>query len=393
MVKTVGYQESDPNHRLHKFNMQVPFFDLKAQYEAIRDDIDLAVARVFSSGQFVGGQEIRLFEQAFVEKVGASHCIGVGNGTDALFVILKSLGIGPGDEVITPAWSWISSAETISLTGATPVLADVDPVYYTINPKVAERLITARTKAIVAVHLYGHPADLPLLKSICLENRIYLVEDCAQAHLASFEDHQVGTWGIASAFSFYPTKNLGAYGDGGCIITSDAHLAENMRRFANHGGLVKDEHLVEGMNSRLDSLQASILRAKLPFLEEWNTKRKNNARLYMDLLGSAADVVLPLTRENAEHVFHLFVIRTSFRDELKEFLFEREVETMIHYPLALPAEPPYKGRQHPGDVEVSNLLQQEVLSLPVYPEISEEQIIYVCQAILEFFDRKAFKVD
>src|SRR6478736_5541533 len=246
--------------------MKVPFVDLKGQYQSIKPEIDNAIASVFESGSFVGGQFVRSFESQFSALLQVKNCIAVGNGTDALYATLKMLGIKQGDEVLTPAMSWISSAETISLTGATPVFIDIDPRTYTIDPKLIEQKISTKTRAIIVVHLYGHMADMNSILKVAQRNNLLVIEDCSHAHLAEIDGKKARTFGDAGCFSFYPTKNLGAYGDGGCVVTNDDTLAEKIRRYANHGGLTKDEHLFEGINSRLDTLQAAILSAKLNHL-------------------------------------------------------------------------------------------------------------------------------
>ncbi len=365
--------------------MNVPFVDLKAQYLNIKSEVDEAVAAVFEDSVFVGGSFVSKFEKSFCEFYNVNHCIGVGNGTDALFLILKALGIGIGDEVITPAHSWISTAETISFTGATPVFTDVDGGHYLITPEGISSKINSKTKAIIVVHLYGQAAPVKEIAEFCKKHNLFLIEDCSQAHLTEESNQLVGKFGVASAFSFYPTKNLGAYGDAGCVITSDSVLAIKIRRLANHGGLGKDEHLMEGTNSRLDSLQAAILSVKLKHLKKWTDQRIQNASLYYSLLKEVKEIVLPHLRPDTKHTFHLFVIKTKRRNELKSFLESHGIQTMIHYPTALPFEPAYSHLKHSKeDFPIALGLSQEVLSLPIYPELSEEQIVYVCERIKDF---------
>jgi dTDP-4-amino-4,6-dideoxygalactose transaminase len=365
--------------------LRVPFFDLKSQYALFQKEIDQAIAAVFSQGQFIGSESVRSFEVNFARKLGVNHCLGVGNGTDALFVSLKTLGIGAGDEVITPAWSWISSAETITMTGATPVFADVDG-YFTISVESIAGKITKRTKAVIAVHLYGQTADMAAIVKFCKTHGLFLIEDCAQAHFSSIDQSYAGCWGDIAAFSFYPTKNLGAYGDGGAVVTNDSVLAERTRRFANHGGLSKDDHTIEGMNSRLDSIQAAVLNVKLKYIEAWNGQRVENARLYMELLSEVFQLTLPSTREKSVHTFHLYVIRAQARDQLKFYLLEKGIETQIHYPKPLPFEPAYKYlNQIESDFPMAAKLQHEVLSLPIYPELGRTHIEYVAGHIKNFY--------
>lgn len=366
--------------------MRVPFVDLTAQYQATREAVDNAIQAVVASGTFIHSAPVNQFESAWAQAIGCNHAIGVANGTDALFAILRSLHIGAGDEVITPAWSWISSAETISLTGAKPVFADVDPGTFTLAPHDVALKITPRTKALVVVHLYGAVADMPALQAIAKANGLWIIEDCAQAHLSTAHGATAGSFGVASAFSFYPTKNLGAMGDAGAVLTHDADLAVRIRRFVNHGGLTKDEHLVPGINSRLDALQASILLAKLPQLPAWNAQRKRHAAHYQARLAHLTALQLPAVAEG--HTVHLFVVRCHRRNELQAHLQAHGVSTHVHYPSAIPFEPAYASFGHQlADFPVSAKLQQHVLSLPVYPELSDEQVDYVCDCIQHFYER------
>ncbi len=366
--------------------MHIPFVDLRLQYQSIQSEIDQAIREVLTNAQFVGGEPVKKFEQAFAQSLSAKHCIGTGNGTDSLFIILKALNIGVGDEVITPAFSCIPSAECITLTGAQAVFADVDAQYYTLDPKQVEEKITSKTKAVIAVHLYGQAAPLAQLKQLCDKHGIYLIEDCAQAHCSALNNKAVGTFGVASAFSFYPTKSLGAYGDAGCIVTDNSELAEKMRRLANHGALIKDDHLFEGTNSRLDTLQAAILSVKLNHLPRWNAQRIALAKNYSALLNGIDGLTVPAVRENTLHTFHIYAIRTAQRDGLKAHLHAHGIETSIHYPQALPYTPAYRYRQHtPSDFPTAFALQNELLSLPVYPELNSAQQAHVVENIRQYF--------
>jgi dTDP-4-amino-4,6-dideoxygalactose transaminase len=368
----------------NSYPMRVPFVDLTRHYQNIREEIDHAIQEVLASGQFIGGQVLKEFESRFSALYSVANCIGIGNGTDALFVSLKTLGIGIGDEVITPAFSWISSSETISMTGAKPVFADVDLETYTIDVGQIESKITPKTKGIIAVHLYGQAACVSEIKMLCKKYNLLLIEDCAQAHLTEENGKLAGTIGDAGVFSFYPTKNLGAFGDGGCILTNSNRLAERMRLFANHGGLGR--HEMEGINSRLDSIQAAILSVKCKYISEWTRRRIHLASVYADLLEDVPEIVLPVTRKNTKHTYHLFVIRTEKRDQLKEYLNGHGIQTLIHYPEALPFLPAYKKYGYKkGDFPVAEKCASEALSLPMYPELSEQQIDYVCKTIKEFF--------
>ena len=368
--------------------MQIPFVNLRLQYESIQNEIDEAVKEVFSTSQFIGGEFVTRFENEFAQACGASHCVSTGNGTDSLFIILKSLGIGPSDEVITPAFSCIASAEVISLTGATVVFVDVDPVFYTISPSEVRKKITSKTKAVIAVHLYGQAAPVAELKKICHEHNLFLVEDCAQAHLTEESSKIVGTQGVAAAFSFYPTKNLGAFGDGGCILTHDDLLAEKMRRMANHGALQKDDHELEGTNSRLDSLQAAILSVKLKHLQKWNARRGHLANVYTSLFNNTSAVTTPSVRKDTKHTFHIYSIRCKQRNALKEFLDLKGIDTMIHYPKGMPYTKAYQYLQHTAhDFPVTTQIQEELLSLPVFPELTDAEVTYIASNIINYFSR------
>jgi dTDP-4-amino-4,6-dideoxygalactose transaminase len=299
---------------------------------------------------------------------------------------MKMLGIGVGDEVITTASSWISTSETISQTGAKPVFVDIEKDYYTLDVNKIEQAITENTRAIIPVHLYGQSADIVKLKALADKHNLYLIEDCAQSHFTQSSSVNVGTFGIASTFSFYPGKNLGAYGDAGCILTNNDELASKCRMFANHGALVKHTHLMEGINSRLDGLHAAILSVKLPHIHQWNSKRAANARTYTDLLSGISEVKTPVIRPNTTHTFHLYVIRVENRDKLKEFLSQKGIETAIHYPSALPFMPAYEYLNHKReDFPVAALHHEEIISLPMYPELSLESIQYVVDSIKSFY--------
>lgn len=366
--------------------MKVPFVDLHAQYESIKPSIDAAIKNVIEETAFIGGKYVKTFEQEFAALYGVRHVIPCANGTDSLYILMKMLGIGEGDEVITAANSWISSSETITQAGARPVFLDVDPVYYSMNEKLLEAAITPKTKAVIAVHLQGQMCDIETISNICARHHIHLIEDCAQSHFSEYKGVRAGLRGIAGSFSFYPGKNLGAYGDAGCIITNDDALAEKCRMYANHGALKKHHHLMEGINSRLDGLQAAILSAKLPHILDWTKQRIHNAELYTKYLEGIGQVVTPSVRPESMHSFHLYLIRAEKRDALMAFLKEKSIETAIHYPTALPNLPAYQYLGHTtGDFPVATRLQQEILSLPLYPELSENMIKYTADAIREFY--------
>lgn len=364
--------------------MEVPFVDLKAQYRSIKPEIDRAIKDILDTTRFVGGPPVSAFETAFAEFAGAKHCIGVANGTDAIYAVLRALGIGPGDEVITVANSWISTSETISQTGAKPVFVDIDEFCH-IDPLAIERRINRRTRAVIPVHLYGLPAAIEEIAKVCANNGLHLVEDCAQAHGAEFNGRPVGTFGIAGTFSFYPGKNLGAYGDAGAVITSDDALASRVRMFCNHGALQKHKHEIEGINSRLDSLQAAVLTAKLPHLPGWTNARRRVAESYHEQLAGVDGLHLPATRPGSTHVYHLFVIRTPHRDALMAHLRNAGVATQIHYPTALPLLPAYSYLGYGAeDVPRAARYQGEILSLPMYPELTDDMIRHVSDSIKAF---------
>lgn len=368
--------------------MKVPFVDLKAQYLSIKDTIDEAIAGIVEQSNFIGGQVVTDFENAFADYIGAAHCIGCGNCTDALEIILQSVGIGPGDEVIVPACSWISTSESVTTAGAKPIFADILPELYTIDPNDVVKKITSKTKAIIPVHLYGLPAEMDEILAIAGKHNLLVIEDCAQSHGAEYKGKKTGTFGIASAFSFYPGKNLGAYGDGGAMVTNDHELAEKLRMRANHGQKGKHNHIIEGRNSRLDSLQAAILLAKLPHLNSWSKARLENASIYTINLKNSGFIV-PIIPDYSTHVFHLYVIQVENRDSLIEKLRAHGIQVFLHYPTPLPFLEAYKYLNHqPKDFPVASSQMNRILSLPMYPELSEEQINYVCQTLMEISTEK-----
>jgi len=367
--------------------MKVPFVDLYKQYQNIKQEIDSAIASVLRDSAFIGGKYVEEFEQNYAHKYGFRYFLSVANGTDAIFIALKSLEIGPGDEVITVCNTWISTAETISLTGAKPVFVDIEPDFYNIDVDLIEEKITDKTKAIIPVHLYGQPANIDKIIEIAQRHNLFVIEDCAQAHFASFNQKFVGTFGDVATFSFYPGKNLGAYGDAGGIGTNDEQLYLKMRMFARHGALKKHHHLIEGINSRMDGLQAAILNVKLKYIEQWNKLRYKHALKYNELLSEVKEVVIPKIRDKAFHIFHVYEIRAQKRDELISFLKENDISVAIHYPKILPLQPAYSYLRHKaGDFPVASSYQSQILSLPMYPELSEEQINYVVQKIKQFYN-------
>lgn len=365
--------------------MKVQFNDLFNQYLLNKKNYDDAIYSVIQEGAFIGGKFASKFEREYEKHYGIKNCIGVGNGTDAIYIVLKMLGIKEGDEVITTAHSWISTSEAISQVGATPVFVDVDQ-YFTIDVSKIESKITQKTKAIIPVHLYGQPADIEEIMRISKLYNLFVIEDCAQAHYSEINNKRVGTFGNAATFSFYPGKNLGAYGDAGAIITNDDNLAQKCRMYANHGALKKHQHAIEGINSRLDGIQAAILSEKLNFIDKWTDERINIAKLYTDYLSDCEFVQTPLVRKNCKHVYHLYVILAKKRDQLKEFLENKGIECAIHYPKALPLLEAYNYLKSINDEYRSATNNQEmILSLPIYPEMDNIMVKYVSDSIIEFY--------
>lgn len=364
--------------------IKVPFADLYVQYQAIKVEIDAAIAAVIEQSAFIRGPFVEKFEAEYAELVGAAHCVSAADGTAALYVAMHGLGIGPGDEVITTAHSWISSSETISQHGAVPVFVDMDPRTYTIDPeKIAEK-ITDRTVGIIPVHLYGQPADMAPIMAHARRHGLWVIEDCAQAHLATYDGQMVGRFGNAATWSFYPGKNLGAMGDAGAITTDDGDLARRMARFARHGGVVKGVHEIEGINSRLDGIQAAVLSAKLPHLAGWTAARRAAAARYDELLADAP-VQTPWQAPGRSHVYHLYVVQHERRDDLAAHLRARGIQTGVHYPVALPFLQAYARFGHrPADFPAAHAMQSRILSLPMFAEIQDRQLKAVADAIEEF---------
>jgi dTDP-4-amino-4,6-dideoxygalactose transaminase len=366
--------------------MKVPFVDLKAQYESIRHEIHQAIDMVINDSAFVGGKYVKRFEEEFAQVCRAKYCVGVGNGTDALYIALRALGIGKGDEVITAANSFIATSEAITMTGARVVFVDCDPKTYDIDLERVASAVTAQTKAILPVHLYGQPADMPTLKKMADQNGLFLLEDAAQAHGAEINGEAIGSFGHLACFSFYPAKNLGAYGDAGAVVTNNEVLAATCRKISDHGRLEKYDHEFEGINSRLDGIQAAILCAKLKHLEEWTERRRAIAALYEKLLKDS-EVITPKEREGGYHVYHLYVVRVKKRDAVRAALLDEGIQTGIHYPIALPNLLAYKYLRHdPKDFPIATQLSKEILSLPIYPELESSQVEYVSNRL-----RKATK--
>jgi dTDP-4-amino-4,6-dideoxygalactose transaminase len=363
---------------------QVPFVDLAAQYGAIAEEIDEAIAIVLRRADFILGQDVRLFENEFAAFCEAGYAVGVDSGTSALELALRAFGIGPGDQVITTANTFIATAFAISDSGATPVLVDVDPQTYTMDISELERAITARTKAIMPVHLYGQPADMDPILEIAQRHRLVVIEDACQAHGAKYKGKRVGSLGHAAAFSFYPAKNLGAYGDGGMVVTNDERVAESVRMLRDYGQREKYRHVLRGYNHRLDTLQAAVLRVKLQHLDAWNAARCQHAQLYSELLADSP-LVMPTEADYAQSVYHLYVIRVERRDELRAYLHDRDISTGIHYPVPVHLQEAYRDLGYRrGSFPVTEEYADRILSLPMYAELTPGLIEYVAVSIRDF---------
>jgi dTDP-4-amino-4,6-dideoxygalactose transaminase len=352
----------------------VPLADLYAQYLAIRPEIDAAVAEVIRTSAFIRGPFVETFEREFAAACGLQHTVSCANGTDALYIAMRALGVGPGDEVIVPAHSWISTSATVTQAGGSVVFCDTDETTFTIDPQLVEALITPRTVGIIPVHLYGQPADMDAIMAIAARHRLWVIEDCAQAHLARYQDRNVGTFGTVATFSFYPGKNLGAMGDAGAVATADAALAERMAMFARHGGLTKGDHQIEGINSRMDGLQAAMLAVKLRHLTRWTAQRREIAREYARDLAGVEGLTLPREAPGRQHVYHLFVVQHERREQLARHLAARGIQTAVNYPVALPFLPAYRRLAYtPASFPVAYRHQSRILSLPIFPEMTIEQ--------------------
>jgi dTDP-4-amino-4,6-dideoxygalactose transaminase len=362
--------------------MKVPFLDLKSPYAELRDEMDAASRRVMESGWFIMGDELRSFEEEFAAYCGAKHCIGVGNGLDALHLILRAMGVGPGDEVIVPANTYIATWLAVSYAGATPVPVEPDERTHNLDPERIEGAITPRTRAVMPVHLYGQCADMDAINEVASHYGLRVIEDAAQAHGARYKGRLAGSLADAAGFSFYPGKNLGALGDAGAITTDDAALADAVRVLRNYGSRVKYYNEEKGYNSRLDELQAALLRVKLKRLDEWNARRREVAATYLQQLEGAAGLTLPFVPEWTDPVWHLFVVRHRDRPRLQSQLSDAGIGTLIHYPLPPHLQAAYAELGYaPGAFPVSERLAQEVLSLPVGPHLSEEETDYVVSCV------------
>ncbi|AEI50300.1 DegT/DnrJ/EryC1/StrS family aminotransferase [Runella slithyformis] len=361
--------------------MKIPFVDLHAQYMSIKAEIDDVIKRVITESAFIGGHYVQQFENDFANYLNVNYCIGCANGTDSIEILLQAHGINRGDEVIVPAHSWFSTSEAVTAVGGVPIFVDVLPNQYVINPALIEEKITPRTKAIIPVHLYGMAADMDDIISIAEKHNLIVIEDCAQAHGAMYKGRKVGTLGHSASFSFYPGKNLGAYGDAGGMVTNDSKIADFARMIARHGQKGKHNHLIEGRNSRLDGLHAAILSTKLPHLNLWNESRRSIAARYTEFL-NGFPINLPEVPEERYHVYHLYVIQSDRRDLIKDQLKLMGIDTAIHYPTALPLLPAYAHRGYTSsDFPIAAYQADRILSLPIYSEMNEEQIDYLFYAL------------
>jgi len=364
--------------------MDIPFGDLKKQYLSIKPEIDGAISRVLKSGWFILGKEVEQFEKEFAKYCGVKYAIGVGNGMEALQISLMALGIGRGDEVITTPLSAAATALAIIHIGARPVFVDIDPATFNIDASKIERAITGKTKAILPVHLYGQMSDMPTIMKIAKKYSLKVIEDACQAHGAEMRNKKAGAWGDTGAFSFYPSKNLSAFGDGGCITTNSRHLAEKMRALRDYGQQGRYNHLYLGLNSRLDELQAAVLRVKLCHLQKWNSRRRKLSKLYFKLLKNTPLILPKCAKEDKSHVWHLHVVRAQNRNKLQKYLAEQRVGTAVHYQRVLykqPAVRPFAGARCPQ----AEKAVKEILSLPLYPELSEQEITQICKKVKDFF--------
>ena len=364
--------------------LSVPLIDLRAQYRALKPEIDRAIHRVLDRGQFILGEEGDALERELAAYCGTRHAVALASGTDALELSLRACSIGPGDEVITSALTFFATAEAILAAGATPVFVDVEPAAYTLDPAAVEAAVTRATRAIIPVHLYGHPCAMDALLRIARAHRLKVIEDCAQAIGAAFRGRRVGSFGTAGCLSFYPSKNLGAYGDGGMVVTNDAALAKRLRLLRTHGGLARYRHLIVGTNSRLDEIQAAVLRVKLRYLNRWNEARRRHARRYDEAFRrrGLTQIVRPRARPSAEHVYHLYCIRVAKRDRLAAALAKQGIGTQVAYPSTVPSQPALRFlRQSRRSFPNAQAAASSLLALPMYPELTPALIARVTEAV------------
>lgn len=364
-------------------NIDIPFVNLRVQYASLKREIDAKISLLVSNADFILGKDLEEFEREFAEFCGIRYCVSVSSGTDAIAIALKAMGIKYGDEVITVPNTFIATVEAISLVGARPVFVDISEEDYNINVNLIREKITSKTKAIIPVHLFGLPADIKGVIDVASSSNLFVIEDACQAHGAEFENKKVGTFGSIGCFSFYPAKNLGAYGDGGAMVTGNEELYRKMLALRSHGEVEKNKHEIIGSTNRLDNLQAGILRVKLKYLNRWNEKRRENAAIYRKYL-SGMELIVPEELEGRKHVYHIFAIRVKNRDKIKRELFNRGIATGVHYPTPVHLQKAYSflGYRR-GDFPVSEKVAEEILSLPIFPELTENQIKYVCDSLKE----------
>lgn len=359
----------------------IPIVDLKRQYLSIKDEIDGAIRNIIDNTSFIMGKPVEEFENNFANYCNAEYCVGTSSGTSALYLVLKALGIKEGDEVITVPNTFIATSEVISQVGAKIKFIDVDEETYNMDVEKLKNTIDENTKAIIPVHLYGHSCDMDQILEIAKEHNLKIIEDCAQAHGTKYKDKKIPI-GEIGCFSFFPAKILGAYGDAGCVVTNNEELANKIKLLRNHGREKKYEHLIEGFNHRLDSLQAAILNVKLKYLNEWIERRRNNAKLYSGLL---KNVIMPIEKDYSKHSYYVYTIRVKNRDKLQEFLKENGIATQIYYPIPLHLQSAYKNLDYKeGDFPVTEKIAKEILSLPMFPELTEEEIKYICEKVNYF---------
>jgi dTDP-4-amino-4,6-dideoxygalactose transaminase len=371
----------------------VPFLDLTRQYKRIKGEILSATQRVYEKGRFILGEEVSAFEKEFSHYCGVRYGVGVGSGTDALYLALKAAGIGEGDEVITVANSFISTALAISFTGAKPLFVDIEPKTYTMDPNNLELLLKRqkakesgrKIKVVLPVHLYGHPAEMDSIMEIANRYELIVIEDACQAHGAKYGRKKVGSFGAMGCFSFYPTKNLGGYGDGGMVVTDHKRHDQNLRLLRCYGERKKYQHILKGHNSRLDEIQAAILRVKLKYLDPWNEERRRKAKIYTKML-SPLGMVCPSEKKGVQHVYHLYTIKTGKRDSLQAFLKKKGIETLIHYPIPIPLQKVYQELGYrKRDFPLTNQWSRKILSLPFFPEMKKSEMEEVAEGIRSFF--------
>jgi dTDP-4-amino-4,6-dideoxygalactose transaminase len=362
--------------------MKIPPIDLGTEYLSLKKEINEAVEKVFRSGNFILGEEVKLFEEEFARYCRVKYAVGVNSGTDALFLGCLSLDIGRGDEVIMPAFTYIATALAVSFTGAKPVFVDINPVTYNIDVTKIEEAITKRTKAILPVHLYGQPADMEPLLKIARRYNLKVIEDCAQAHGAEYQGKRVGGFGDVGCFSFYPTKNLGAYGDGGMVVTNNNKIYKRLLMLRDYGRKSRYEHIIKGYNSRLDTIQAAILSIKLKYLDKWNTERREKARIYNRLLKDMDGIITPTEANYAKHIYHIYAVRVKNRDAIYDALRQKGIGVLIHYPIPLHLQRAYRELSYKrGDFPVAERVSKEVLSLPIHPNLSKREIEFVVKQL------------